>query len=303
MKSLYTLLAVFPLYFSSFATTWNVSVANFTFSPSTVNAIVGDVIKFNWVSGSHTTTCGAVLPGTSLPAGATGWDADINTSNKTFSYTVTTVGTYFYGCTPHFDFGMTGTIQVSGALPVSLGMFKVVNDNNTATLSWKTFTESNTDHFSIRRSVDGRKFLEIGKVPAAGNSSVPVTYQFSDTKLGTQNRYLYYELVTVDKDQKENHSEIKVIRNAAGGNNLLVSLSPNPITRPGQVQIQFNSETKGSMQVKVYSSSGKLVLQDRIAAFYGLNSGHLHVCDLQKGVYTLQFELDKRKETRKIAVL
>src|SRR5215208_5326782 len=105
MKSYYTLLIILLLHFTSFATTWNVSVANFSFSPTTINAIVGDVIKFNWVSGSHTTTCGTALSGTSLPAGASGWDADIDISNKTFSYTVTEVGTYLYGCTPHFDFG------------------------------------------------------------------------------------------------------------------------------------------------------------------------------------------------------
>ena len=305
MKLFYSSLFSLLLCVSAFATTWNVTVTNFSFSPSQVNAVVGDVIRFNWQLGSHTTTCGSGLPGTSLPAGANEWDAAISLGNPTFSYTLTVAGNYLYGCSPHFAFGMQGTIIVSGTLPVALGMFNAgnSNNNNSVALSWKTLTESNVDHFSIRRSTDGSNFKEIGKITAAGNSSSPLLYRFTDDNLGSQYKYIYYELVTVDIDQKESFSEIKVVRNFRVADKLIVALSPNPITRPGQVQIQFNGDAKGFMEIRVFSINGKLMLKDKVAAFYGLNNTHLHVCDLPKGTYTLQFELDKKKEIRKIAVL
>ncbi len=61
---------------SAFCTNHMVDVANFAFSPSTVTVMVGDTVTWNWVSGTHTTTCNGTS-GTSLPPGATPWDAPI----------------------------------------------------------------------------------------------------------------------------------------------------------------------------------------------------------------------------------
>src|SRR4051812_20400608 len=94
MKILYTAALALLFHLASHATTRPVSVSNFQFSPATVNAVVGDVIQFNWSSGTHTTTCGSGLSGTSLPAGAAEWDNTISAGVTTFSYTLTTAGTY-----------------------------------------------------------------------------------------------------------------------------------------------------------------------------------------------------------------
>ncbi len=92
-----------------FATTWNITVQNYTFSPSNVNCSVGDTIKWTWVGGTHTTTS------TSVPGGASSWNANINSSTPTFSYKVTVAGTYNYQCNFHFSMGMVGTINASPA--------------------------------------------------------------------------------------------------------------------------------------------------------------------------------------------
>lgn len=286
------------------ATTWNVAVANFSFNPLTVNAVVGDTVQFNWVSGSHTTTCGSGLAGTSLPAGALAWDDSVTLLKASFSYTVTVAGNYLYGCKPHFLFGMQGSITVSNPLPVKFGSFSVTGSNTNALLKWDTFSETNTGYFSIRKSTDATHFYEIGRVNAAGNSSLTLPYQFTDTDLGKINKYLYYEIVTVDADKRESFSDIKMLRNnSILKDNLIVSLSPNPITRPGQVQLKFNAEKKGEMDVSVFNSGGQMVLKTKMAAFYGLNSGHLHICDLVKGTYNIIFNLAGKKEIKKVVIL
>lgn len=304
MKLIYTALLALVFYSTSNATTWNVSVANFSFNPAVVNAVVGDVIQFNWVSGAHTTTCGSALAGTSLPAGAAEWDDSVTLSQTSFSYTLTVAGNYLYGCIPHFAFGMQGSITVSSPLPVTFGSFSVTGSASGALLHWQTFSEMNTAYFSVRKSSDATNFYEIGRVAAAGNSNAGLNYQFTDTSPGSVSKYLYYEVVTVDADNKESFSVIKMLRNSSVvKNELIVALSPNPVSRPGQVQLKFNADEKGTMDILVVNSIGQIVLKTKLAAFYGLNSGHLHVCGLQKGTYNIIFSLAGKKETRKVLVL
>ena len=88
-----------------------ITVANFQFTPSTVNAVVGDTITWTWVSGMHTTTA------TMVPAGARRWNKPMDVSHTRFRMTVTVAGTYHYRCNFHFAQGMLGTIVVSGTSP------------------------------------------------------------------------------------------------------------------------------------------------------------------------------------------
>ncbi len=77
-----------------------------SFSPNLDSARVGDTIKFVWTSGTHTTTS------TSVPAGAATWNAPLTSTNTSFNYIVTVVGTYNYQCNFHYTMGMTGSIIV-----------------------------------------------------------------------------------------------------------------------------------------------------------------------------------------------
>jgi plastocyanin len=88
-----------------------VRVQNFTFTPATINAQVGDVIIWRWVNGMHTTTS------TSVPAGARTWNSPLDSAHLQFRYRVQVAGTYQYQCNFHFAQGMVGTIVVSAASP------------------------------------------------------------------------------------------------------------------------------------------------------------------------------------------
>jgi plastocyanin len=87
-------------------TTHTVTVQNYSFTPDTVNAVIGDTIRWVWVSGSHTTTS------TGVPSGALAWDAPMNGVTATYSYVVAVAGTYNYHCSMHPTL-MTGIINVS----------------------------------------------------------------------------------------------------------------------------------------------------------------------------------------------
>jgi plastocyanin len=304
MKRLLPLLFLIFTGLNSFANIIDITVANFSFSPSTVNAMVGDEIRFTWSSGFHTTTCGSALPGTSLPAGAAEWSSSMDPGTTTFSYFVTEEGTYFYGCIPHFGggAGMSGTINVSAAVPVTLGAFDARLSGKLVNLNWTTFSEQNTNYFSVRKSTDGIHFSEIKRVPAAGTSSVQRVYSSLDDGDLSLYRFHYYEIATVDLDGKTSLSPIRVVRFAASSDKLIVKLGPNPIIRPNLMMVSFNANERGSMSVSIYNTEGKLVLKDKMETFYGLNNAHLHVCDLPAGNYVAVFNLKDRKESKPIVI-
>jgi plastocyanin len=96
------------------ATTWVVSVQDFSFSPASLpNVRLGDTVQWNWVNGSHTTTS------MTIPAAAAAWDNPLNIEFPTFKYVPSVTGVYNYKCTPHVSMGMTGSFTVSSNLGVA----------------------------------------------------------------------------------------------------------------------------------------------------------------------------------------
>src|SRR2546430_5809863 len=87
----------------TFAATHRVLVSDFQFTPSAINAVVGDVIVWRWQNGMHTTTS------TSVPTGARPWDAPMNSTSPRFRYRLRVAGTYQYHCSIHPI--MQGTIR------------------------------------------------------------------------------------------------------------------------------------------------------------------------------------------------
>ncbi|MCB0727696.1 MAG: hypothetical protein KDD00_09545 [Ignavibacteriae bacterium] len=83
-----------------YSTTHTVSVMNFAFTPSNLSVTVGDTIKWQYVSGFHTTTNDGSA-GTSRPSGAPSWNNQINSSNTQYRYVITVPGSYTYICLFH----------------------------------------------------------------------------------------------------------------------------------------------------------------------------------------------------------
>ena len=121
MKKTLLLVVLIHLYFAAtgFATIKTINVQNFSFSPANTSAFVGDTIKFQWLNGTHTTTCNGTS-GSTLPAGATPWNSPIQSSSPTFFYVLGTAGQYHFVCIPHAP-SMSGNITatISGINPVN----------------------------------------------------------------------------------------------------------------------------------------------------------------------------------------
>lgn len=106
------------------ATKHVITQSGFTFNPSNLtNVNVGDTIRWVWTSGVHTTTS------TTIPAGATSWNAPLTSSNPSFEYPVQVSGVYDYICIYHASIGMTGSFTVNSppALTITGNVFDDAN--------------------------------------------------------------------------------------------------------------------------------------------------------------------------------
>ncbi len=94
------------------AATHVITQVDMSFSPPDVVINVGDTVQWVWTAGFHTVTNGVDLAD---PTVGKKFDAGLNPTSTTFSYTFTAPGTVFFFCRPHLLFGMTGSVTVQDA--------------------------------------------------------------------------------------------------------------------------------------------------------------------------------------------
>jgi plastocyanin len=284
------LLALLASFFTiAFAKKFTIKVSNFQFSPSTVNAKVGDTIIWVWVNGTHTTSS------ISVPTNAKTWNDSITVNHKRFKYILKVAGTYTFHCRVHPTL-MKGTLNVSKApLATDLTSFDLDDASENATLNWNTTSSQNVSYFSIQRSIDGNNFTEIAKVkPDFSNQ-----YKFNDNNAASS-KYVYYQIQMVDTKGNSQLSEIRMFTQKAGANKLITNIGPNPASN--HLMLQFNADTEGSMTVKLYNQSGVFITQTQMSAYKGSNSGHFHLGDLSPGTYYIVCTLGRTTEKHTIIV-
>lgn len=306
MKKTITLLSFLLIFICANATTFNVTVSNFQFSPANIpNVLIGDIIKFNFSPGNFHNATSSPLG--MVPSGAaaifSGTPGSVTTS---YSYTVTKSGSYRYYCEIHSANGVTGmvgTFTASGVVPVQLKNFDAVYSNKVVTAKWQTSSEQNLSYFSVQKSTNGKDYVEAGRVNATGTSDVLQSYNFRDDDLDMTARYVYYMIKAVDRDGQYSLSPVKLIRNDAAIKKLITNMAPNPVSKDvGHCMFQFNADRDGSMKAVVLDANGKVVEKFDMSANKGINNGHIHMGDFPAGIYTIVFSMDGLKETKRVVV-
>ena len=100
-----------------------------------------------------------------------------------------------------------GAYEFQTVLPVELVTFKGKNTQGGNLLTWATAMETNTIHFYVERSVDGKTFEKIGQVKAQGSNT---SYQFLDESYKSPLRGLgaYYRLKINDLGGSSTFSKV-----------------------------------------------------------------------------------------------
>ena len=115
---------------------------------------------------------------------------------------------------------------ITSALPVTLISFNGEEIEKEAVLNWQTANEANASHFEVERSIDVRNFQKIGRVEAAGNSSVLKSYSFKDKQFANLASVTYYRIRSVDIDGTFSNSRIISLNS---GEILSLKAYPNPV--------------------------------------------------------------------------
>jgi sugar lactone lactonase YvrE len=107
--------------------------------------------------------------------------------------------------------GFSGFFVHTGTspLPVELTAFTATAEGPATRLAWTTASEKNSARFEVERSLNGGFFAKIGEVAAAGSSTAPRNYGFSDATAPTG--LLYYRLRPVDADGSFNYSPVRTV--------------------------------------------------------------------------------------------
>jgi hypothetical protein len=220
---------------------------------------------------------------------------DMNSTVNTTDNTITITGLTDF--TP-----FTGTTSTN-PVPVKLSAFNATLINKDVIVSWSTASEKNSSHFIIEVSVDGKKFVEAGKVKAVGNSNNLIKYNFIHHN--AQNclngaSQAYYRLKNVDVDNTTSNSNIIVIEFNENKNVLdATTVYPNPFSN--KITLQIPSLNKATAAIEILDIHGKVISNMNKSVEPGINSLDIdNMTNLQMGVYMVKISVDGESKTFKL---
>jgi Concanavalin A-like lectin/glucanases superfamily/Secretion system C-terminal sorting domain/Calcineurin-like phosphoesterase len=180
-------------------------------------------------------------------------------------------------------------------LPVELVNFTAVKEQARVKLSWQTLTETNSSHFEIERSADGRLFEKTGTVTARGYSNLETAYKFyDDSPLNGNN---YYRLKQVDRDGRFDYSGIVNVFFGSKGNPMF-RVYPNPVNR-NSFNLVFSGKISGNVMITVFDESGRQVYKETQPV---QNNTMRLTHNLLPGIYIITVQSDKINESRTMVV-
>ncbi len=142
-------------------------------------------------------------------------------------------------------------------MPIKLTAFNGrLNTETEATLAWTSSLEENSFQYEVQRSADGKNFVTVGKVNAAGVSFDAVKYSFKDP-LPAIGDY-YYRLKMVDHDGKSELSKVVYV-NSKKGNGIVTKLFPNPFKSEIQLIGATSADLNTPGNLKVFNMSGQQI--------------------------------------------
>ena len=240
-------------------------------------------------------TAGTLTPGTGMRAGSTTEVTHSSplTSPATSTYTYTGMSWNTTGLTVgtvvKFTFATLGSTSASssGAGKDAKGTFsdtiattnapvefETVNaawlGDNKVNVSWKTATETNSDHFEVERSFNGETYSTISTIKAAGVSDHLISYSVNDL-ITTGNSSAYYRIKDVDKDGAVTYSDIKEV-NVKPTKSFVKTLFPNPVTGGQAINLQYVALENGKVNIELYNCLGKKMNSLTTDAVYGENN-------------------------------
>jgi hypothetical protein len=175
---------------------------------------------------------------------------------------------------------------VTPAILPADGLLLAVNRRgNLVELTWRTLSESNTDHFETERSIDNTAFIKIGSnVTASGNSVSEKRYSLSDNISNLQiYNVLYYRVKLFDIDARSRYSNTVAIRIKTTG------IAVWPTLFKEQLFISISAPSNSTLKAQLTDMAGKIIIQRNFSLTRGTNQVTFSGLEqLPKATYLLQ---------------
>lgn len=188
------------------------------------------------------------------------------------------------------------SLVATTTLPVSLLDFSAVQKpDHTVELQWQTAQEQNSRYFEVQRSSNGKDFISIGQVVAAGNSQAVSHYSFVDASPLSGNSF--YRLKPVDLDGSYKYS--KIVRIVGSGGSKTVEVFSNPFH--DQLGLRIASAIPDRLVFTLVDLSGRTCWQQTYSAQTGNNFVNLYPpAGIAAGMYMLQIKGAHTNQTIKV---
>ena len=178
-------------------------------------------------------------------------------------------------------------------LPVHLLSFtgeKILPTENK--LNWQIDFEQNNRGYYVQRSSDGNNFIDIGFIPARGNSSLLQNYSYTDSKTGPF--AWYYRLRMMDIDQKETYSSV-IYLNDDGSTKWKVWSGAGD----GKIYFYNSSPQNAAAVFKLYTPAGQEIYSQQITDA----TREINIDKLPNGVYLYRLRSSQKEEKGKLVIM
>ncbi|MBO2012727.1 CARDB domain-containing protein [Hymenobacter negativus] len=188
-------------------------------------------------------------------------------------------------------------------LPVELMSFAAVRRGADVLATWTTATEKNSAYFALEAtdSPRGDGFRELGRVAAAGNSTAPRSYSFSDRNVPTTGGVRYYRLRQTDTNGAISYSPVQAVQLAKEEATLSLSAVPNPFFH-AELQATISAPEAVDAVLQLLDMTGRSLLTHKLHLTAGRNAIELpELASLPAGVYVLRVRVGT--EVRQVKLL
>ncbi|MCF8306327.1 MAG: T9SS type A sorting domain-containing protein [Ignavibacteriales bacterium] len=193
-----------------------------------------------------------------------------------------------------------GADEIPGVIPVELVSFGASVSNNNVSLTWKTATETNSASFVIERKNNVTDWTSVGTISAAGYSTEPVSYSFSDENVASG---LYnYRLKQIDFDGSFAYSSIIEVNVGSPTSFSLSQNYPNPFNPTTTIDFVLAADAKTRLEIfnALGESVSVIVNEFRSAGTY---SEYFDASNLASGTYIYRLTAGQNVMTKKMLLI
>lgn len=205
-----------------------------------------------------------------------GFSSPIGTTASDFVLSAAMTGTTIAGITVDHNSVVRGVPPTMGAIEYAASLavrwmnVQAKNTNGAAEISWQVSNEANGTVYIIQHSLNGRDWLEIGKVNARNVSQSNYSYMHYQPQQGKN----FYRIVEVASTGVSTYSKIVIVDLSDKSTQVL--LLGNPV-RTGSVMIQITESSDFSL----FTMNGQMLMQKQLEKGWQMVDVH----HLAKGNY------------------